>query len=135
MAVPHGRHRSSLEGFIDFSAPEPLDPKVQADATRLLLQLLDHFEPSQETDQYKRFTLLRAIHDHTPSKDTFLTHLFLKLGQENMESQGETDPNLSRVLSYMMKFESMTTTEKDKIGHTMSDFAELIFEHFLLPGG
>src|SRR5947208_1922750 len=80
MAFPHHRHQSSLEGVIDLSSPQPLEPDQRDRATRIFNQIVAHFEPSQAEDKgYKRVTLIRAAHEYTLNRDNFL-HCFFRDG-------------------------------------------------------
>lgn len=131
MAPPHHRHQASLEGVLDFSTPTSLEDPVRDQATRLFGQIIDYYEPTQKTDPYLRVTLLRAIFDYTPSKDIFLTYLFQYI--DDAIEKRAAEPSFSQILSRIAQFESMTDTERDKIGQAMTTFAELIFENLLLP--
>lgn len=133
MASPHHRHQVSLETTIDFGVPQPLDVQIRERATQIFYQIIDHFECSQKTDQYKRITLLRATYEYAPSKDSFICHFFLHTGEVLNLIKRSNEPQLPQVLSYLSGFESMTNAEKDNIGITVAAFAELIFERLLLP--
>ncbi len=67
MASPHHRHQASLEGVIDFSSNQPLDPDERNEATRIFHQIINYCEPSQSNEPYKRITLVRATYEFTRS--------------------------------------------------------------------
>src|SRR5271154_2282839 len=79
MASPHHRHQSSLEGVLDFSSPQPLEPDQRNRATDIFNQIVAQYEPCQTDGKgYKRITLLRVAHDSVISRDNFLSCFFIR---------------------------------------------------------
>jgi hypothetical protein len=68
IASPLHRHQSSLEGVIDFSLNQSLDPEKRKQAIRIFNLLINHYESLQlKNGPYKSITLFRAIYEYAPS--------------------------------------------------------------------
>jgi len=89
-SAPLDRHRSSLEGIIDFSVETPLEDGQRARAKRLFYQIVHHFhklEPEPKRHQrgttYSRPLLIRYTYEYArsqESRDVFFRSFFRSLG-------------------------------------------------------
>ncbi|KAK0749172.1 hypothetical protein B0T18DRAFT_321154 [Schizothecium vesticola] len=85
---PLNRHRSSLEGIIDFSVNTPLKASQRAQAERWFYQIVEYFkEPEphkhQQGTTYSRPLLIRYTYEYAlsqESRDVFLRPFFRSMG-------------------------------------------------------
>jgi hypothetical protein len=121
----HHHHQSSLEGVIIFSVqPEPQESDR---AISIFNQIIEYYEPTQSKEPYKRITLIRAIYEQIPSKDTFLEHFFLYIGRElRLEEPSQT-------LSNFVQFDSWEIERKNELGTHLIAFASYFVDNFFLP--
>ncbi|KAI2601881.1 hypothetical protein GGR54DRAFT_578791 [Hypoxylon sp. NC1633] len=73
MASPLHRHRSSLEGVINFFSEAPLETAQRAIAKRRFYRIIEHFETSSnnsDSSPYKRPQLVRFTYEHALSEES-----------------------------------------------------------------
>jgi hypothetical protein len=134
MAFPHHRHQSSLEGVIDLSSPQPLEPDQRDRATRIFNQIVAHFEPSQTEDKgYKRVTLIRAVHEYTINRDNFLHCFFLHVEKELRPSDDASELSLSQALSRFDYPDSWNDEQRNELSARLAAFADYLVDNFFLP--
>lgn len=120
-ALPHHRHQSSLEGWIDFS-DQPLfrSADKRARARDKFYRIVNHFEAVNVNDgQYNRPALIRLTYEYArseKSRDMFL-HAFFKSMALSMDGEdGLTD-----------------NQPEEDLGSTLFGFADYIMDNFFLP--
>jgi hypothetical protein len=133
MASPHHRHQASLEGIIDFSSNQPLDPVERNEATRIFHQIISYCEPLQSNKPYKRTTLIRVTYEHTLSQDNFLRHFFLHIGEEAYSEGQSPESSFSQSLAHFATFDTTTKEQKNDVEKCLSAFADYLFDNFFLP--
>jgi HNH endonuclease len=124
----HHRHQSSLEGVIDFSA-QSLEPDERNRAIQIFKQIIDHYEPAQSEQPYKRITLIRVTQEYTLSQNNFLEHFFLYIGKEIRLRE----LNSSYILSDLVQFDSWDTERKNGLEPHLIAFADYLIDNFFLP--
>ncbi|KAM5457548.1 hypothetical protein MaudCBS49596_000743 [Microsporum audouinii] len=127
MAAAHHRHQSSLEGVLDFSLPSSLSPEELALARSTFGQLIDHCEPVQADEPYKKATLVRLMHEQSRNKDAFLHHFFLYLGNEC------SPPGFSTGLDRFAAFDRSDADQRKAAESAVDRFAGYLFDNFFLP--
>jgi hypothetical protein len=122
MASPHHRHQSSLEGVLDFSSPQPLEPDQRNRATDIFNQIVAQYEPCQTDDKdYKRITLLRVAHDSVISRDNFLSCFFLFVEKELRQGEDVSEPSLSQALSRYVNPRVLYENHEDLVKPSSTD--------------
>jgi hypothetical protein len=135
MATPLHRHRSSLEGLIDFSPLEPLKPDLRSEGTIVFKKIISSYEPSQSEGPYayKPITLIRVTHEHAVSKDNFLNTFFLSLEKGLSSEDASPASDFSKALSHLKNFETWDTDQREKLATDLAAFAKYLIDHFFLP--
>lgn len=134
MVVPHFRHQSSLEGFIDFSSPQILDSDLHNKATDIFNQIITQYEPSQTEDEgFKWATLLRVTHEFMGSKDNFLSYFFIYAEMELWQGDDKSEPNLSEALLRYASLDSWSREKKGEFKTCLITFADYLVQYFFLP--
>ncbi|XXH02118.1 hypothetical protein Hte_008486 [Hypoxylon texense] len=119
MASRLHRHRSSLEGVINFSAEPPLDTAQRAVAKRRFYRIIEHFETSSNNSDgvlYKRPQLVRFTYEYAlseESRDNLLRAFFRALAL-SMEDDSQS-----------MDFEELRPI--------FFSFADHLLDNFFLP--
>lgn len=117
-AVPHHRHQSSLEGVIDFSAEEPLQPHRRSEARRKFYRILDHFEVDTSRENlgpYVRPRLIRYTYEYALSeeaRDRFLRAFFQAI-ELPIDGGDDVDP--------------------ESLRSAVTGFADYLLDNFFLP--
>jgi hypothetical protein len=133
MALPHHRHQSSLEGVLDFSPPQPLEPDQRNRATDIFNQIVAQYEPSQTDGKgFKRITLLRVTHDSAISKDNFLICFFLFVEQELRQREDVSELNLSQALSRYINLDSWSRQQRKELEISLTAFSDYLVDSFFL---
>ncbi|RAL06606.1 uncharacterized protein BO97DRAFT_23118 [Aspergillus homomorphus CBS 101889] len=130
MAVPHHRHRTSLEGVI-FPPPRRLSPEEHNKATSLFSSLVEHFEPLQASNKgYKPLTLLRLTKGGVSAEDEFL-ELFFTFIEYNQLGVSET--TLIETLATLHSFQGWTSEEQHGLSQSLIQFSSFLMDNFFLP--
>ncbi|KAK7394090.1 hypothetical protein QQX98_013128 [Neonectria punicea] len=124
-AAAHNRHRSSLEGIIDFSTQASLTPAQRLSAGRRFTQLVDHFDVpnSGSIKGYDRVKLVRLTYEYArskESKDNFL-RAFFEFAELPMNEDEDINIDLG------------DADRRARLRDSLFDFAEYLFENFFLP--
>jgi hypothetical protein len=134
MASPHHRHQSSLEGVLDFSSPQPLEPDQRNRATDIFNQIVAQYEPSQtDSKGYKRITLLRVAHDSVISRDNFLSCFFLFVEKELRQGEDVSELSLSQALSRYANLDSWSRQQRKELETSLATFSDYLVDNFFLP--
>ena len=134
MASPHHRHQSSLEGVLDFSSPQPLEPDQRNRATDIFNQIVAQYESSQTNDKgYKRITLLRVAHDSVISRDNFLSCFFLFVEKELRQGEDVSELSLSQALSRYVNLDSWSRQQRKELETSLATFSDYLVDNFFLP--
>ena len=134
MASPHHRHQSSLEGVLDFSSPQPLEPDQRNRATDIFNQIVAQYESSQINDKgYKRITLLRVAHDSVISRDNFLSCFFLFVEKELRQVEDVSELSLSQALSRYANLDSWSRQQREELETSLATFSDYLVDNFFLP--
>jgi hypothetical protein len=134
MASPHHRHQSSLEGVLDFSSPQPLEPDQRNRATDIFNQIVAQYESSQTNDKgYKRITLLRVTHDSVISRDNFLSCFFLFVEKELRQGEDVSELSLSQALSRYVNLDSWSRQQRKELETSLATFSDYLVDNFFLP--
>jgi lipopolysaccharide export LptBFGC system permease protein LptF len=134
MASPHHRHQSSLEGVLDFSSPQPLQPDQRNRATDIFNQIVAQYEPSQtDSKGYKRITLLRVVHDSVISRDNFLSCFFLFVENELHQGDDVSELSLSQALSRYVNLDSWSRQQRKELETSLITFSDYLVDNFFLP--
>ncbi|KZF21428.1 hypothetical protein L228DRAFT_212722 [Xylona heveae TC161] len=124
MASPssENRHRSSLEGILDFS-PSVLKPDEAHRARRVFRQIIKHNEqrsPS-ENEEYNAVKLVRLTEEYLlceQGRDRFLNFFFTFLGIS---------------VNNAASFDGWDEGEKEKLYRQLLEFSNFLFNNFYLP--
>lgn len=115
--------QASLEGLLDFSAPEALAASQRAQAARTFHMIVDYFRQEEvaagSSPKYSRFLLVRYTYNFSlsePSQDIFLRAFF-----ESM--------NFNIAVGYDPDF----TKDADSLRQGVVAFADFLFDNFFLP--
>ncbi|KAI1318487.1 hypothetical protein F5Y16DRAFT_406297 [Xylariaceae sp. FL0255] len=123
---PLHRHRSSLEGVIDFSAERPLGINQRNDARRRFYRVVEHFgagaggaidrvPPQYEPPRLVRYTYEYALSDE--SRDNFL-RAFFRATELSLSRQGDDDSDLD---------------DLENLHSLFFGFASYLLDHFSYP--
>ncbi|KAI3320344.1 hypothetical protein HD806DRAFT_242292 [Xylariaceae sp. AK1471] len=126
---PLHRHRSSLEGVIDFSAEAPLETYQRNDARRRFYHIVEHFgagaggaidsvPPQYEPSRLVRCTYEYALSDE--SRDNFLRAFFRAMAL-SLTGQGENDDDLDDL------------DDLENLRTLFFGFASYLIDNFFLP--
>ncbi|EEH36510.2 hypothetical protein PAAG_06928 [Paracoccidioides lutzii Pb01] len=131
------RHKSSLEGFLDFSEPFSLTLQQNKAASNILMTLIEDYGPEQIGRRgYMPAMLVNATfeHVHTQSKDAFLNFFLVHLHEHLDLVDGNTvEPDISLVLAYLDGFSSFDADKKSKIRSAVELFADYMVDNFFSP--
>lgn len=135
MAVPHRRHRTSLESVI---VPEPqhLTAEEHGKAIELFNTIIHYFEPLQEsTKEYKPITLVRLTKEEISVKDEFLLLFFTFIERDRFGISEDEQKKicLAETVSNMQNFQRWTNEERHALGHSLVKFAMYLIDNFFLP--
>ena len=134
MALPHHRHQSSLEGVIDFSSPQSLEPDQRNRATNIFNQIMARYKPCQtEGKGYKQITLLRVAHEAVISRDNFLSCYFLFVEKDLCQGKDISELSLSQALSRYVNLGSWSREQKKKLQKSVTAFFDYLINNFFLP--
>src|SRR5258707_762889 len=134
MALPHHRHQSSLEGVIDFSSPQPLEPDQRNKATDIFNQIVAQYEPHQTEDKgYLQITLLRVAHESVISRDNFLSCFFLFIANELRLGYDVLELSLSQALSCFVDLDSWGREQRSELETSLAVFSGYLIDNFFLP--
>jgi len=119
---PHHRHKSSLEGVIDFSpSTERLEPDQHANAMRIFSQIINHYELLQTNcGPYKQITLVRLTYEYALSeisRANFLRYFF-----QYMAISIEKD----------IHFDDWDTKQKSELESRLTAFVDFLVNNFFL---
>ena len=122
MAAAERRHRSSLQGIIDFADLPPLADDRRAKAKSRLYSILTHFEPAESnTSKYNRPALARLTYEYARSDES--RDIFVRAFFECMQLRLDDDDVID-----------FTDNDVEKRLHSaVLDFADLLLENFFLP--
>ncbi|KAG0158382.1 hypothetical protein PDIDSM_5896 [Penicillium digitatum] len=130
MAVPHHRHRTSLEGVI-FPPPRRLSPEEHDEATKLFNSLIEHFEPLQASNKgYKPLTLLRLTKGGVSVGDEFLELFFTFIQCDRL---GVPETTLAETLASLRSFQGWTSEEQHELSQSLVEFSYFLMDNFYLP--
>jgi len=126
---PLDRHRSSLEGIIDFSANTPLEAGQRARAERWFYQIIEHFrEPGIKNHQrgttYSRPLLIRYTYEYArsqESRDIFFRSFFRSLGLSSLDADDDND---------LLRLEG---GQVEDLRSAFFAFADYLLDNFFLP--
>lgn len=118
------RHRSSLEGFIDFTAEEPLEANQHARAKAQFYRIIERFEPTnvnRDGTKYNRPALVRLTYEYARSE--LSQNIFLRafFGAVALPIECEDD----------VDFDKEGTEEC--LRSAVCTFADHLFDNFFLP--
>ncbi|KAI5865282.1 hypothetical protein GGS23DRAFT_558544 [Durotheca rogersii] len=118
MAAPHLRHRSSLQGIIDFSTKAPLETDQRVKARNRFYSIVEHFDTAHNysnKNPYNRSRLIRYTFEYAmseTSKDNVLRAFIeaLELSTDEVEDD-----------------------DLEQLGPKFFDFADYLLDNFFLP--
>ncbi|KKZ68030.1 hypothetical protein EMCG_06240 [[Emmonsia] crescens] len=131
--MPLHRHKSSLEGLLDFSEPFSLTPQQNRAASAILNKLIEDYGPEQTGQRgYMPAMLIDAMfkHVHVQSKDAFLNFFVLYIHDHLALVDGNIGSDISLVLAYLDGFYSFDADEKSKIRSAVERFADYMVDNF-----
>ncbi|OJD23150.1 hypothetical protein ACJ73_05502 [Blastomyces percursus] len=132
-SAAHHRHEASLEGILDFSGPS-LSATEQAQAQAVINALLNHCEPLQSSQPYKKVTLVRLTYAQCRSVDLFLQQFFTYFDTYYSSGNTAIQPSFERGLARCAGFSSQSpAAQKQEAESVMNSFAEYLFNNFFLP--
>jgi hypothetical protein len=130
---PLDRHRSSLEGIIDFSVETPLDDDQRARAKRQFCQIVDYFhklEPEEPKNQrgttYSRPLLIRYTYEYArslESRDVFFRSFFRCMGLSLDADDGSQEDNRL----------DLDSGQVEALSSLFFTFADYLLDNFFLP--
>ncbi|KLU92000.1 hypothetical protein MAPG_10947 [Magnaporthiopsis poae ATCC 64411] len=130
-AEPLLRHRSSLEGVLNFSTPAPLSEITRAQAKSRLYHVLEHFEAAASTSSstrpgvgYNRPALVRLTYEHArseESRDLFLHSFFASMGLPLGGDVSDDDVDIA------------VPEVEGRLRTSLYGFAEYLMDNFFLP--
>ncbi|KAL7921110.1 hypothetical protein ACQKWADRAFT_131008 [Trichoderma austrokoningii] len=118
---PHNRHRSSLEGVINFAQPPLLSPEQRAHAKRKFYSIVNHFlSINHGSEKYNCPLLVRYSYEYALSEES--KNIFLQVFFQSMAlSIDEDDVDFS------------DAELEEELGSTFSNFADYLIDNFFLP--
>ncbi|EDN11043.1 predicted protein [Histoplasma mississippiense (nom. inval.)] len=128
------RHKSSLEGFLDFSEPFSLTPQQNKAASGILNKLIEDYGLERTGRRgYMPAMLINATfeHVHAQSKDAFLNFFILYI-HEHLDGN-TAEPDISLALAYLDGFSSFDTDKKSEIRSLVELFADYMVDNFFTP--
>ncbi|EGE06925.1 hypothetical protein TEQG_05978 [Trichophyton equinum CBS 127.97] len=121
--MAQNRHQASLEGLLDFSAPEALAASQRAQAARTFHMIVDYFRQEEvaagSSPKYSRFLLVRYTYNFSLSE--LSQDIFLRAFFESM--------NFNIAVGYDPDF----TKDADSLRQGVVAFADFLFDNFFLP--
>ncbi|RSL71270.1 hypothetical protein CEP53_001527 [Fusarium sp. AF-6] len=123
-ALPLHRHRSSLEGIIDFSSRPPLSVDDRASATRRFYQVINHFDSNdigQNHDQYDRVKLVRFTYEYSISEESRSNLLVALFEFLNLSPSAHEDIDFD------------DSTHRAELQAGLDEFADYLVDNFFLP--
>ena len=112
MATPHHRHRSSLEGIIDFSTKPQLETNQRIKAKDRFYRIINHFENAENHSKqgpYKRTQLIRYTYEYArseASKDNFLRAFYgatgLLMGEDGDDDFEQIESAFFEFANYLL---------------------------------
>lgn len=118
---PHNRHRSSLEGVINFTQPPLLSLEQRAHAQRKFYSIVNHFiNIGHGSEKYNRPLLIRYSYEYAlseESQDIFLQAFFQSMALSIDEHEVDfSDKEL-----------------EEELGSTFFNFSDYLLDNFFLP--
>ncbi|EEU35786.1 uncharacterized protein NECHADRAFT_82207 [Fusarium vanettenii 77-13-4] len=123
-ALPLNRHRSSLEGIIDFSSRPSLSADGRAYATRRFHQVINHFDNDdmkQNDDKYDRIKLIRFTYEYSISEESKCNLIIALFESLNLSPSAHED------------IDFQDSTYRAELQADLHEFADYLVDNFFLP--